>query len=39
MQTELHVQAGVQVNILPYDEIMPKKKNTVRLEYLVMGER
>jgi hypothetical protein len=33
MQTELHVQAGVQEKILPYDEIMPKrKKNTVRLE-------
>jgi len=25
MQTELHVQAGAQENILPYDEIMPKK--------------
>jgi hypothetical protein len=29
----------VQENILPYDEIMPKKKkNTVRLEHVVMGE-
>jgi hypothetical protein len=37
MQTELRVQAGVLENILPNDEIMPKK-NTVRLEHMVMGE-
>jgi hypothetical protein len=38
MQTELCVQVGVQGKIVPYDEIMPKRKKKTDLKHMVMSE-